>query len=203
MTFLTRAAAVAWVLAANTWLLAQNPPQPRSANGISANQDSLTIQDFSKRVDEYVELRKRMQASLSAPKSRSSAADLKQYQAALAQKISVERSQARPGDIFTPSVSALFMKLIATPFKSGRGSKIRASLRHAEPVRGLSPAINQQYPQTVALQSTPPTLLLDLPKLPAEIEYRIVGRELILLDSAANLVVDLLPDALPASQPGP
>jgi len=33
----------------------------------------------------------------------------------------------------------------------------------------------------------------------AELEYRI-GRELILLDTAANLIVDLLLDALPASQ---
>jgi hypothetical protein len=33
----------------------------------------------------------------------------------------------------------------------------------------------------------------------AELE-RIVGRELILLDTAANLIVDLLLDALPASQ---
>jgi len=196
-------AAVAWVLAANSWLMTQSAPPPKSSNGISVNQDSLTIQDFSKRVDEYVKLRKRMEAGLPAPKSKSSSADLKQYQASLAQKISAERSQAKPGDIFTPAVSALFSKLIAMPFKSGHGSKIRASLRHAEPVRGLSPAINQQYPQTVALQSTPPTLLSDLPKLPAEIEYRIVGRELILLDSAAGLVVDLLPDALPASQPGP
>lgn len=203
MTIIKGVAAVAWVLAANSWLLTQNAPPPKSSNGISVNQDSLTIQDFSKRVDEYVKLRKRMEAGLPAPKSKSSSADLKQYQASLAQKISAERSQAKPGDIFTPAVSALFRKLIAMPFKSGHGSKIRASLRHAEPVRGLSPAINQQYPQTVALQSTPPTLLSDLPKLPAEIEYRIVGRELILLDSAAGLVVDLLPDALPASQPGP
>jgi hypothetical protein len=183
--------------------MTQSAPPPKSSNGISVNQDSLTIQDFSKRVDEYVKLRKRMEAGLPAPKSKSSSADLKQYQASLAQKISAERSQAKPGDIFTPAVSTLFRKLIAMPFKSGHGSKIRASLRHAEPVRGLSPAINQQYPQTVALQSTPPTLLSDLPKLPAEIEYRIVGRELILLDSAAGLVVDLLPDALPAPQPGP
>ena len=106
MTILNGVAAVAWVLAANSWLPAQNaPPQPKSANGISVNQDSLTIQDFSKRVDEYVKLRKRMEAGLPAPKSKSSAADLKQYQAALAQKISAERSQAKPGDIFTPAVS--------------------------------------------------------------------------------------------------
>ena len=80
--------------------------------------------------------------------------------------------------------------------------KIRASLLHAEPVRGLNLQVNGEYPQVSALQSTPPTLLSDLPKLPSDLEYRIVGRELILLDSTANLIIDLLPDALPSSQKG-
>jgi hypothetical protein len=44
--------------------------------------------------------------------------------------------------------------------------------------------------------------LIDLPRLPSGLEYRIVGRELVLLDSTSNLVVDLLPDALPPLQYG-
>jgi len=200
---LNRAAAVAWVLAANSLLPAQNAPlQDKSKKQVSVNQDSLTIQDFAKRVDEYVKLRKLAQAGLSAPKSGSSAAAVKQYQASLAQNIRAARTQPKPGDVFSPAIAQLFRKLIATPFHSGDGGKIRASLRHAEPVRDLKLDINGEYPLVAALQSTPPTLLSDLPKLPAELEYRIVGRELVLLDSSANLIVDLLPDALPASQSG-
>jgi hypothetical protein len=196
-------AAVVLMLAANT-LPAQNTVlQDRSTGQISANQDSLTIQDFGKRVDQYAKLRKSAQAGLSAPKSGSSAAEVKQYQVSLAQNIRAGRTQAKPGDVFSPPVALLFRKLIATPFQSGDGSKIRASLRHAEPVRGLKLEVNGEYPQMAALQSTPPTLLSDLPKLPLELEYRIVGRELVLLDSSANLIVDLLPDALPTSQTGP
>lgn len=203
MAILNRAAAVAWVLAANSLLPAQNaPPQDKSTKQVSVNQDSLTIQDFAKRVDEYVKLRKLAQAGLSAPKSGSSAGEIKQYQASLAQNIRAARTQPKPGDVFSPPIAQLFRKLIATPFHSGDGGNIRASLRHAEPVRDLKLDVNGEYPQVAALQSTPPTLLSDLPKLPAELEYRIVGRELVLLDSAANLIVDLLPDALPASQSG-
>ena len=62
---------------------------------------------------------------------------------------------------------------------------------------GFRSRINQEYPQTSAMQSTPPTLLANLPKLPPELEYRIVGRELVLLDTKSNLIVDLLPDAFP------
>jgi hypothetical protein len=67
-------------------------------------------------------------------------------------------------------------------------------------VRAFPLEVNQEYPQTSALQSTPPTLLSNLPKLPPELEYRIVGQELVLLDTKANLIVDLLPDALPGPQ---
>jgi len=49
----------------------------------------------------------------------------------------------------------------------------------------------------VALQSTPPTLLLNLPELPKGLEYRILGRELVLRDTDANIVVDYIPNALP------
>jgi hypothetical protein len=59
--------------------------------------------------------------------------------------------------------------------------------------------VNQRYPQGVPLQSTPPTLLLNLPQLPKELEYRIVGRDLVLRDIGANLVVDYLPNILPQS----
>ena len=68
---------------------------------------------------------------------------------------------------------------------------IRQSLRSAEPVQ-LHLEINDTYPEHAPLQSTPPSLLENLPKLPPEIEYRITGRDLVLLDSKANLVVDII-----------
>ncbi|MGH9503341.1 MAG: hypothetical protein ACRD20_10880 [Terriglobales bacterium] len=198
-----RIVVIVCVLLSSGLLAAQGvSPREKSATRTAVNQDSLTIQDFSTRVDDYAKLRKRAQAGLSVPKSGSSAADIRQYQLSLAQKIREERPRAKAGDVFTAPVSRIFRKLIAAPFQSREGSKIRASLLHGEPVRGFTLEVNRGYPQTSALQSTPPSLLIDLPKLPAELEYRIVGRELILLDAAANLIVDLLPDALPPLQAG-
>jgi hypothetical protein len=43
----------------------------------------------------------------------------------------------------------------------------------------------------------PGCLLEVLPALPQGLQYRLVGRDLILLDLDANLVVDILPEALP------
>jgi len=41
------------------------------------------------------------------------------------------------------------------------------------------------------------TLLQKLPTLPDELAYRIMGRDLVLVDSKANLVIDLFHEALP------
>lgn len=187
---------LAFILASAYLALAQ----VASPAGKSVNHNSLVIQDFDKRLDDYAKLRKRAQAELPDLKSETSVANVKQYQLSLAQNIRTERRLAKVGDIFTPSISKLFRELIATPIRGNSGGKVRASLRHAEPVHKLPLEVNQEYPQTSAMQSTPPTLLSNLPKLPPDLEYRIVGRGLILLDTKANLIVDLLPNALPISQ---
>jgi hypothetical protein len=49
----------------------------------------------------------------------------------------------------------------------------------------------------VPFTTVPPSLLLKLPKLPDQVAYRIVGRDLILLDVEANLVVDKIPEIIP------
>jgi polyphosphate kinase len=43
-----------------------------------------------------------------------------------------------------------------------------------------------------------PSMLAMLPELPRELEYRFLGRHLILIDVLANVVVDVLHEALPA-----
>ena len=58
-------------------------------------------------------------------------------------------------------------------------------------------AVNHKYPPSVPLQSTPPTLLVNLPQLPPGLEYRVVGHHLVLMDSKANLIVDYIPNAIP------
>jgi hypothetical protein len=163
------------------------------------NRDSVVIKDFETRVTDYVKLSKKAASGPAAPKQTESAAKLKEYQLALAAKIRVARPQARQGDIFTPDVTKIFQRLIAMSFSGPKGEKLRASLRHAEPVKPLNLQVNDDYPEGVPLQSTPPSLLLDLPKLPPEVEYRIVGHDLVLRDMKANLIVDFISNVIPAS----
>ena len=73
-----------------------------------------------------------------------------------------------------------------------------ASLHHAEPVIDVKVQVNAVYPENVPLQSTPPSILINLPKLPPELDYRIVGHNLVLRDVGANIIVDYIPGAIPS-----
>lgn len=77
-------------------------------------------------------------------------------------------------------------------------TRIRKSMQNAEPVTG-QPQINHPYPDPgiTPLQSTPPSILLNLPHLPPEIEYRFVSHTLILLDTRANLIIDFMTNVGP------
>ena len=182
-----KGAAAAIVLLLPAIALAQTP-----APGV--NRDAAIAADFDKRVAEYMKLHQKAETGLTAPKNTDSAEKIAEYQHQLAAKIRALRPDVKPGEIFTPEISGLFRRLIRLSLKSPDGEKIRKSYEHAEPLHGLRLDVNQAYPDGVPLQSMPPSLLLNLPKLPKELEYRFLGRELVLRDVRANLIVDVLPD---------
>ena len=60
-----------------------------------------------------------------------------------------------------------------------------------------SSALCRNYPTTLPLITVPAKLLRVLPQLPEELEYRILGRHLLLRDVKGNIVVDYVRDAVP------
>jgi hypothetical protein len=154
------------------------------------------LKDFGARVDDYVALHKKQAVS---PKATDSAQKLADTRHGLTSRLRAARASAKQGDIFTPEIVAYFRRQIADTLNGADGAKVRASLKHAEPVKAIPLHVNARYPRNAPLQSTPPTLLLNLPRLPQELQYRIVGRDLVLYDVAANMIVDFIPGAVPAS----
>ena len=57
--------------------------------------------------------------------------------------------------------------------------------------------VNSVYPSALPLATFPPNLLKKLPELPPELEYRIVGRDLMLRDVKGNVVVDIMRNVFP------
>ncbi len=173
---------------ASGFAIAQTKPQQR------VNPDAAVSADFEKRVAGYMKLRQSAQAGLTTPKNTQSPTELTEYQHQLADRIRSARPQAQQGDIFTPEIVNLFRHLVSQSINGPQGARIRKSYERAEPIRGVHLTVNQAYPDRLPLQSMPPSLLLNLPKLPKELEYRFVDHELILRDIAANLIVDFIPD---------
>lgn len=161
----------------------------------NTNPQTAALQDFEKRIEDYMSLEKNLSKGLSTTKQTTEPQTILDRQSELAHKIRDARSQAKPGDIFTPEISREFRRLLALAMAGQNNSHIKKSLERAEPVR-LILHVNEAYPANIPLQSTPPSILMNLPRLPPELEYRIIGRTLTLRDSVANLVVDLMPDAI-------
>lgn len=166
----------------------------------AVNQDSAILADFSRRVSDYVKQRTDADAGVPAMKQSNSTHDIVHREHEVAEKIQQARAQAKQGDLFTPQIADVFKHLISESLKADEGTQIKKSLRHAEPVKDVSARVNRRYPRGVPLQSMPPSLLQNLPELPKDLDYRIINHDLILRDVQSNLVVDILPSAIAASQ---
>ncbi|MGA3041258.1 MAG: hypothetical protein ABSF54_10780 [Bryobacteraceae bacterium] len=162
----------------------------------TVNQGAAILKDFDGRVVDYVKLHKTVQPESHRLKPTKSPEAIKHYQDSLARGIRAARRGARQGDVFTPKITAEFRRLIELTMHGPEAGAIRESLRHAEPLAPRALRVNEAYPPAIPLQSTPPSLLLNLPPLPAELEYRVVGHTLILRDKDANLIVDFIRNAI-------
>jgi hypothetical protein len=159
--------------------------------------DKKALQEFSALIKRYVAMQRALPADKMKPTK--DIAVLEQQRTALREALKVARANARQGDLFTPPAAAAFRRLLAQTMSGPDGVKIRASLQHAEPGAPANFTVNGIYPDAAGrpIQSVPPTLLLNLPVLPKGLEYCIAGKTLALRDSNANMIVDLLPNALP------
>jgi hypothetical protein len=160
------------------------------------NPDAAAVADFEKQVASYVQLRKMAESKLPHLRPTASREKIEHQQQELAHKIVKERESAKQGEIFSPPIQAEFRRLIRLAMPPGDASRVHKSLQNAEPV-AVHVQINHSYPTATPLQSTPPSILLGLPHLPPDIEYRFVDRTLVLWDATANLVIDYISEIGP------
>jgi hypothetical protein len=158
------------------------------------------LRHFEEEVAEYAELHARQVARLGS-RLPADAQGTVAAQKALAHAIAEKRAQAKPGDIFRPEVQPVFRRLIAEQLEGPDGLDARKTVleddaedEHPVPV---VVRVNAEYPPGAPRSTVPPSVLLTLPPLPACLHYRFVDRDLVLVDSRAQLIVDFLPAAAP------
>jgi len=177
-------------------LSAPAPSAARQLPSVSAS-DQKSLSDFSKKAKDYVS--KEHMLAQDKMKPTSDVAKLQDQRRQLRDAVQQARANARQGDFFTAETAEIFRKLLVDLLNGPDGKKIKISLSHAEPGAPAQFKVNGEFPNQNGqpIQSVPPTVLKVLPSLPKGLEYCIAGKTLALRDSAANIVVDYLPNALP------
>lgn len=195
---LAGATLIAALSLAPTGLHAQTKVAPTKAKPAQTkvNQDPQLIGEFLKRVEAYLQIHKKADKGLKEVPNTAPREQVTAHQRALQRAIANARSNAEQGNIFTQPIRAYFRRQITRALAGLDAAALRASIAEENP-GPIQLRINGAYPEGVPLTTMPPQILAVMPKLPAELEFRFIGERLILLDAHAQLVVDLMDDAIP------
>jgi hypothetical protein len=166
-----------------------------TADGQPINAQGAATLEFKKRIDAYMKIHNEGESKVPALKKTDDPNEISEREKALGQMIMTLRANAQPGDVFAPEYQPYFIKIIQDDFKPRSAADRKAMI--SELPKNMKVDINTVYPTTMPLETFPPALLRKLPDLPPELEYRIVGRSLLLRDVKANLIVDILRDVVP------
>jgi len=154
--------------------------------------------DFSERVSNYVELRTSLEKGLPVLTVTDDPGEIWRAQRALAKAIRVARAGARQGDIFTSTISAELRDVLLVETNPATMAIIMD-----ENPGDLSRRINRAYPTGQPFASMPAGMLAVLPRLPDGLQYRFLGRALILIDTRTNLILDRMPCAIACAARSP
>lgn len=159
--------------------------------------DAPGFKEFSERVNDYVKIHRAIESGLPTLKSTDLPEMISAHQLALARKIRESRPNAQPGDIFTSEARKSFQHVIRNVMLSPQGTSATATMNQGAPLADNPMKVNEAYPDKLPYTTVPPSLLVALPKLPDQVEYRLVGHDLLLLDPKANMVVDIFAGVIP------
>jgi hypothetical protein len=160
--------------------------------------DRVVLADFGRRIQAYMDLRADVGAAILPIKVSADIGEIQRTVDKLAIGVRVSRSDARQGDIFAPEIAALFRRAIRASCHD-QFMELLAILNEDWEAPPPPAAIYARWPDGVPLPTMPPNLLAALPRLPAELEYRFINRDLVLRDIDANLIIDFVPEAIPVS----
>lgn len=163
-----------------------------------ADSPDAVTQQFTERVRAYMELRHR--ATKDVPPLQVSA-DWNAIEAArdaLAQALHDARANAAVGEIFTAETGPTLRHRIGDVLREhgvDAADVLADLIREAPTAAHARVTVNAQFDWMLGALM-PGYIIAALPPLPDELQYRFVGRTLVLLDIDAGLIIDVLPRAL-------
>jgi hypothetical protein len=167
-----------------------DPGQPDFRVVVEGTFDPETLVEFNRRVQDYAALRSRLEVGLPPLVMTTNPDDIETFERKLAERIRHARGSRR-GQLFVPVMEGQLKRMMAA-----RADAVTVSAIMDDNPGEFDVDVNETYKKKYALATMPPKLLLLLPDLPPDLQYRFVGRHLILYDGRANMIVDEIPYAL-------
>lgn len=158
--------------------------------------DAAAMAQFDAAIAKYIAMRRGALTEVPGPVKDSSSTQLTNASDALAGSIQRARRGAQAGAIFSPPVADAIKRRIANAVAAGHLEATLADIDD-DGKESVTPAVHLRLPISAQMATMPAGLLKVLPTLPKELEYRIVGRYLILRDVDASLILDYIPGAVP------
>jgi hypothetical protein len=163
---------------------------------VTSPAEKAAIKAFENQVKEYVKLRNKVKEQAPKLSKDSTPEQIQAYRTALEESLRAARKGAKRGELFMPEISAYIRRTLKNEFQGKDRKEIRDIAFETE-LQGVVLRVNYPYSQSAELSEMPATLLSKLPQLPAEVRYRFVGSNMLLVDRESNVIIDFMPEALP------
>ena len=181
---------------------AQDVPQTASSQTVPdfrvvvlGHFDVEALADFNQRVRNYVELRRIAERGIPPLRITENPDEIINSERTLTRRIREVRSSSDRGQIFSRQMERALQELFVIAVDSATLSAIMD-----DGPDEIDIDVNEAYARDRSLATMPPNILLLLPALAEDMEYRFVGRHLIVRDVRANMIVDEIPYALSCEQ---
>ena len=160
--------------------------------------EAVAADPFRSAVTKYVSMHRQFERYLPPPIDFTDPREAERSMRAMAEALRRARPLAVEGNIFRGGIAISIREALAFAVHRADPECQRTlgevlTIPHA----GVwSETVNDAFPW--AMSRMPPTCIANaLPELPVELQYRVVGGDLVLVDLHANLIVDILRGAVP------
>ena len=159
------------------------------------------LEGFEERVGHYVRLHRRLERALPPEQLFEDPEDMSAAVDVLHNAIADARPFKQEGNVFTPAAAYVLTRRLhrAITDNGYTAAEVLAAINAGYRPWVALPEVNGRFPPARDKEGWP-ALRAVLPALPDELRFRFVNRDLVLVDVHADLVVDILRDALPAAR---
>ena len=155
------------------------------------------LEEFEVAVRDYAKVHRAVERQLPRLHRAHDVQEIAEHTNAMASALQAARAGAREGDVFTPAIG-VFLRGRISDALAAHGflpdDVIAASVEEADDEAPM-PMVNGRFPWRRGAAMWP-CVIDALPALPQELQYRIVGSHLVLVDIHADLVIDVLRNAV-------